>query len=63
MQSYTYRITLEGQFVFFRAFALPQDDEVMRPGQLCHQWRHNWFFSISLIELLHSKQVAAGEAA
>ena len=29
------------ELAFFGAFAPPQDDEVMRPRQLCHQWRHD----------------------
>jgi hypothetical protein len=29
---------LQTELAFFRAFALPENDEVMRPRQLSHQW-------------------------
>ncbi len=44
------------EFALLLPSTLPENDEVMRPGQLSHQWRDNWVFSV---ELSHSEQVSA----
>lgn len=43
------------ELALFRAFALPEDDEVVAPRQLMRQRRTNWLVTVSFVELLHSE--------
>lgn len=45
------------EIALFRPLALAQDEEVVAPGQLSHQWRDNSAVAVCLIELLHSKEI------
>ena len=51
------------EFALFGSFALPKDDEIVRPRQLSRQWCDNCVAAVCFIKLLHSKQVGAGETA
>ena len=53
---------LEIELAFFRALAAAEDDEVVRPRQLCQQCRHYLRVGVSLVKLPHAEQVAAGKA-
>jgi len=35
------------EFALLRPFALPEDDEIVTPGQLVRQWRTNWLIGSS----------------
>jgi hypothetical protein len=50
------------EFTLFRVLALTEDNEIMCPGKLSHQWRDNFITLISLVKLPHSKQIRARKA-
>lgn len=45
------------ELAFLRQFALAEDDEVMRPGQLSRHWQDDCVTLLGLEELAHTVQI------
>ena len=47
---------------FFRRLCAGQDQQMIRPADLCHQWCHKFVVFVSLAKLLHAVESATFEA-
>ena len=52
----------EVEFAFFRALAAAQDEQIVGPRQLSHQWCDFLVEMVDAVELPHPKQISPGEA-